>query len=195
MSNKKVNRDYFSKLYELSSKIVDKKYTYEQMIMYKKDFAQYLEILNDFIIEHNLNKLSFLSDYKSWYIKKNYVVLNINDFKIPIKVQGDISITSNPETVCIVKKNNVQYIVPANSIELKYKVIIKAGNILGRCMYKVGDRIVLHSMRGSYIIENINDSTVKLTCKKWKLEGKPSMIRNTSDIKGYFVPETTYLPF
>ena len=186
-------KDSFKEIYDLSVKIINKVYSYEQLHMYKKDFYKHLDILSEFIKENNLENLQFLSDYEKWYISKNYVVLVFNDTKVPIKIQGDVSITENPENVCIVKKHNVQYVVPANSYELKYKIILRAKKILDNVIYKIGERIVLHSMKGSYIIEDINSKNVLLTCKKWKYEKKAPMIKPISDIKGLFTQD--YLPF
>lgn len=182
-------RDSFKEIYDLSVKIINKVYSYKQLHMYKTDFYKHLDILSEFIKENNLENIQFLSDYEHWYISKNYVILVFNDIKVAVKIQGDESVTENPENACIIRKNNVQYVVPANSYELKYKSILRAKKILDNVIYKIGERVVLHSMKGSYIIEDINDKNVLLNCKKWKTEGKAPMIKPISDIKDLFIPE------
>ena len=39
--------------------------------------------------------------------------------------------------------------------------------------YKIGDRIHLHSKRGTYRIIDISEDTITITCNKWQYEARP----------------------
>jgi len=47
--------------------------------------------------------------------------------------------------------------------------------------YKIGDRIHLHSKRGTYEIIDMSEDTVTITCKKWSYESRPFQVISNRD--------------
>jgi hypothetical protein len=47
--------------------------------------------------------------------------------------------------------------------------------------YKIGDRIHLHSKRGTYRIIDMTEDTITITCNKWQYEERPFQVISNRD--------------
>lgn len=47
--------------------------------------------------------------------------------------------------------------------------------------YKIGDRIHLHSKRGTYRIIDMSEETITITCNKWQYEARPFQVISNRD--------------
>jgi len=146
--------------------------------------------IKSYMDENGIDRLNYLSDYEKYDIVKGYLVLLINDIKVVIKLKSDVTMIENPKNYCIVKENNVQYVRKCSSLEYKLNIIHDYKKIVDEMAapkYKVGDRIVFKTMKGSYVIKAITSRLVTVTCKKWTQEGRPDMVRAVTDIDSHFV--------
>jgi hypothetical protein len=130
-------------------------------------------------------------------LQKGYVVVKINDIMAPIKISDGIEMHDDfdPFGYSINKHGSIQVIERASYTDtVLFKLIETYSNFKNFIAeqnakkdkadhYKVGDRIHLKTIEGSYLILSIDSNYVTVSCNKWKSLGKPPRKFLVSDIK------------
>ena len=117
----------------------------------------------------------------------NSIYIKVNDIIIQIFFDDDTRILDNYDAYAysINKVNNTQKLYYSHYGDAKLHQLVKEyKEVKSMYTYKVGNRVELKTFKGSYLIVAINKDNARITCKKWKTEGKPDKFIKVSDIKG-----------
>lgn len=184
-------RDYLSKnLFDCEQ--IEKREVNAENVHYHLDLIastvkKLKKFRNNFLKEndYSMNNLCMYS-YAKDLDEQGRLLIKINEHVIPIMLAEGVVIDKDCDAYCysINKINNTQMLYYASPDDRDYyRLVVKYVTLNEKYKYKVGNRVHLKIFNGTYRIINITHSHAVISCKKWQLEGKPSVHVKLEDIK------------
>lgn len=184
-------RDYLSKnlfdCEQIEKRRVSAEHVHHHLSLIASTIKKLKKFRNDFLKEndYSMNNLCMYS-YAKDLDEQGRLLIKINEHVVPIMLAEGVTINehSDPYHYSINKINNTQMLYYASSDDRDYyKLVVSYVTLNERYKYKVGNRIHLNIFNGTYRIISMTHTHVVISCKKWQLEGRPSVEVKLEDIK------------
>lgn len=153
-----------------------------------KELKKLINFREKYLKEEKLSVINLSTVVHSKLVNAdNSIYIKVNDIIMQIFFDDDTRILDNYNAYAysINKVNNTQKLYYSHYADAKLHQLVKEyKEIKSLYTYKVGNRVELKTFKGSYVIVSIDTKYARLTCKKWKAEGKMDTMVKVSDIKG-----------